>query len=134
MPKSNQEPRWTLAELVEESGVSGRTIRYYIARGLLARPLAAGRGASYGEKHLDRLAKIRDLQARGLTLAEIAWELDASMREANLPQPRSWWSYEVAEDVVVWVRSETAPWRLKLVRALTSQMAAQLKSSEQEEG
>ena len=47
-----------LAELAEKAGLPGRTIRFYIARGLLPGPLKAGRGAAYGQEHLDRLREI----------------------------------------------------------------------------
>ena len=68
-----EQPReFTLAELAEETGIAGRTIRYYISRGLLAGPSMAGRGATYGETHLERIDKIKELQAKGLMLTEIA--------------------------------------------------------------
>ena len=133
MPNDGRDATYTLAELAEASGVAARTIRYYIARGLVPPPLAGGRSACYGEAHLERLAGIEKLQSRGLTLAQIAWELDGPGAETPVPQPSAWWNYPIADDVVVLVRSETAPWRLKRVRALLGQMAAQLKSAESEE-
>jgi len=66
---------WTLRELAAETGVPGRTIRFYISRGLVDPPLRAGRGAAYGEAHKARLEEIRRLQAQGLMLAEIAQAL-----------------------------------------------------------
>ena len=62
----------SLSELAEESQVPGRTIRFYIAKGLLPGPSQAGRGASYGQVHLKQLQEIKRLQGRGLTLTEIA--------------------------------------------------------------
>ena len=61
----------TLAELAEAAGIPARTIRFYIARGLLDGPLKAGRGAVYTAEHLARLEKIKTLQAEGRMLAEI---------------------------------------------------------------
>ena len=73
MMKRNPEKRqWSLAELAEEVGLSARTVRFYIGRGLLPGPEKAGRGASYGPAHLERVREIQRLQADGLTLAEIA--------------------------------------------------------------
>jgi len=133
MPKDARNETHTLAELAAASGVASRTIRYYIARGLVPPPLATGRGACYGEAHLERLAGIQELQSRGLTLAQIAWELQGRGTETAIPQPSAWWNYPIADDVVVLVRSDSAPWRLKRVRALLSQMAAQLKSPDSKE-
>src|SRR5437016_1302585 len=59
---------WTLSELAEETGLPARTIRYYIARGLLAGPEVAGRGAVYGSHHLARLREIQSLQREGRML------------------------------------------------------------------
>ena len=64
--------QWTLRELAADTGVPERTIRYYISRELLDPPLKAGRGATYGPKHKARLLEIRELQAKGMMLAEIA--------------------------------------------------------------
>lgn len=47
------------------------TVRFYQAKGLLPPPRREGRIAWYGQDHLDRLARIRALQARGLSLATI---------------------------------------------------------------
>jgi hypothetical protein len=58
MAKNAQNGKRTLAELAEDSGVPARTIRYYIARGVLPRPVVAGRGALYAKKHLERLGRI----------------------------------------------------------------------------
>src|SRR5947207_4753479 len=104
----------TLAELADASGIAARTVRFYIARGLLDGPEIAGRGASYGPGHLERLQKIRRLQQRGLTLAAIARELEGS--SAAVPQAEPWWHYQVSPDVMVSVRADAAPWRLKQVR------------------
>ncbi len=121
----SRDARKSLAELAEESGVPARTIRYYIARGLLPGPLVAGRAASYGPEHLERLAQIRALQGEGLTLAEIAHRL-AGRAGAELPAPTAWFSYPVAEDVIVMVKAGSAPWRLRRVQAALRSLAAAL--------
>lgn len=68
--------------LAAKADVSVDTVRFYQSRGLLPPPRRVGRVAWYGEEHLERLARIRRLQARGLTLATIArllaGELDAA--------------------------------------------------------
>ncbi len=123
----------TLAELALASGVAARTIRYYIARGLVPPPLAGGRSACYGDAHLQRLERIRELQSQGLTLAEVAWKLAQHHEEHTVPQPSAWLHYPLADDVMMLVRSDASPWRMKRLRSLLSQMAAQLKSAENTE-
>jgi DNA-binding transcriptional MerR regulator len=119
----------TLAELAAESGVPGRTVRFYIARGLLDGPEVAGRGATYGAAHLARLRAIREMQQRGMTLVEIAGELSGGAGPA-LGQPAARWQYEVSPDVTVLVRADLAPWRLKQVRSALEQLAARLAEKE----
>jgi DNA-binding transcriptional MerR regulator len=51
---------------------NGRTIRWYTTIGLVDRPLATrGRVALYGWRHALQLAAIKQLQARGMSLAEV---------------------------------------------------------------
>lgn len=65
------EREYTLQELTDLTGVTPRTVRYYIAQGLLPSPDGAGPAARYGEGHLGRLRLIRRLQREHLPLAEI---------------------------------------------------------------
>ncbi len=69
----------TIGELAEAAGVSRRTVRYYVQRGLLPAPDGLGRGARYGEEHLRRLIEVRDLQAQGVSLAAIGTHPTASL-------------------------------------------------------
>lgn len=64
--------RYRVDDLAARCGVSVDTVRYYQRRGLLPRPDRAGRVAWYGDEHLDRIGRIRELQARGFTLDMIA--------------------------------------------------------------
>jgi DNA-binding transcriptional MerR regulator len=118
------EKNWTLADLVEASGVPARTIRFYIARGILKGPVKAGRDAAYTVEHLERLERIKKLQVEGRTLAEISAELAGVLTQA--PQPLPWWQHRLADDVIVWVRADASPWRLKQVRAALDELARRL--------
>jgi Ca-activated chloride channel family protein len=69
---------WKLEELASESGVSARTVRYYVQRGLLPAPVFRGRDTAYSEEHLVRLRAIRRLQERFLPLDAIQAELERS--------------------------------------------------------
>jgi DNA-binding transcriptional MerR regulator len=66
---------WKLTELAEAAGVSPRTVRYYVQRGLLPAPPFKGPDTVYGEDHLLRLKAIRAMQARFLPLDAIQVEL-----------------------------------------------------------
>jgi hypothetical protein len=84
---------WTLDELVQLAGQAlsvdyegppsarvrdvpdRRSVRWYVTRGLVDRPLTNGRNALYGRRHLLQLVAIKRLQAQGRSLAEIQAEL-----------------------------------------------------------
>lgn len=70
-----QAPRYSLTELAGLAGVTPRTVRYYVAQGLLPSPGTSGPGAKYDDGHLDRLRLIRKLQREHLPLAEIRQRL-----------------------------------------------------------
>jgi DNA-binding transcriptional MerR regulator len=62
---------YTLPDLADLADVTPRTVRYYIAQGLLPSPSQVGPGARYGDRHLDRIRLIKLLQREHLPLAEI---------------------------------------------------------------
>jgi DNA-binding transcriptional MerR regulator len=74
--------RFRVEDLAIRAGESVDTIRFYQKRGLLPPPVREGRVAWYGPEHVERLARIRELQTHGLTLALIGrvvtGELDAT--------------------------------------------------------
>ena len=76
----------SIGELAGQSGVTRRTIRYYVEIGLLPPPSGAGKAAVYGEDHLDRLSLIKKLQSMRLSLEEIRDELAGRTRS---PEPAS---------------------------------------------
>jgi DNA-binding transcriptional MerR regulator len=91
---SHTEEGLTLAELADRTGVSERTIRYYIQFGLLPAPEGAGPRSRYSRGHLARLRLIRMLQDRHLPLSAIrkvlAQHSDQEMeRMAEEPVARS---------------------------------------------
>ena len=66
-----------LQQLSEQSEVPGRTIRFYIQKGLIPGPEGEKRGAFYTEGHLAELLRIRQWQDTGLSLDAIAGLLQA---------------------------------------------------------
>ncbi len=61
----------TIEELAERAETSVRTIRFYIAEGLLPGPGGRGKAASYSSEHLLRLRLIRRLAEQRVPLAEM---------------------------------------------------------------
>jgi DNA-binding transcriptional MerR regulator len=72
-------------DLARTADVSVDTIRFYQKRRLLPPPVRDGRIAWYGGEHVARLARIRDLQARGFSLAVIRRLLDGELDAADEP-------------------------------------------------
>ena len=72
--KSMQEHKshLTIEELAERVDMSVRTIRYYIAEGLLPGPEGRGKATAYGEEHVQRLRLIRLLSNQHMPLAEMS--------------------------------------------------------------
>jgi len=98
---------WTLRELAAETGVPERTIRFYISRGLVDPPLRGGRGAAYGAGHKARLEAIRELQAKGMMLAEISHAIalassePAPIEQVGVPaqaRPGGWQTFTAKAD------------------------------------
>jgi DNA-binding transcriptional MerR regulator len=120
----------TLAELADATGIPARTIRFYISRGLLEGPAKAGRGAVYSGAHLERLEKIKALQAQGRHLSEIAPIVEGVAEERPSYPSAAWWQHTIADDVVVWTRGDVSPWRQKLIRDAVDEMAVRLRRKE----
>jgi DNA-binding transcriptional MerR regulator len=128
----------TLAEVAEASGLPARTIRFYIARGLLSGPVKGGRSAAYTAEHLASLDLIKRLQSEGRTLADIARTLggdfaNSSRRGESAAVPATpWWQHTIADDIIVWVRAGAAPWRIKQIRAALDEFARQVATANNE--
>jgi DNA-binding transcriptional MerR regulator len=66
-----EDATYSIAELADLAGVTPRTVRYYVAQGLLPAAGQTGPGTRYSASHLARLRVIRGLQAEHQPLAEI---------------------------------------------------------------
>ena len=71
-----EDEHYSLTELADLAGITPRTVRYYLAQGLLPAVGQTGPGAKYDDRHLARLRLIRRLQAEHLPLAEIRRRLE----------------------------------------------------------
>ena len=67
----------TIDDLEKHSGLSIRTLHYYLQEGLLHSPDKRGKYASYSQEHLDRLDLILILKEMHLPLKEIRSLLDS---------------------------------------------------------
>ncbi len=77
--------RLRVEELARRADVSVDTIRFYQKRRLLPPPDREGRIAWYGADHLERLARIKDLQKRGFSLVVIRRLLEGELDPADEP-------------------------------------------------
>ena len=92
--------RFSLDELCSLTDLPKRTVRFYIQKGLLERPVGFGRGAGYTQDHLEQLLTIKKWKDAGLSLEKIAELL--SGKEADMPPPsRTPGSVEVWSHVVI---------------------------------
>ncbi len=73
---------YRIEQLARAARVAVDTIRFYQGKGLLDAPRREGRVTWYGDGHLERLRRIKELQQQGFTLTVIqrflAGELEAS--------------------------------------------------------
>jgi DNA-binding transcriptional MerR regulator len=139
MDDDQAEARYTASDLAERAGVSERTVRYYVAEGLLPAPAGRGRGANFGPGHLTRLRLIRAIQQAGAnleTIGEYLRELgpedakaEAALRIWESRQEQSEWAetwrekfgvpsalhrYRIAEGVELLVDTKAAPSRERM--------------------
>lgn len=73
---------YRIEQLARTAGVAVDTIRFYQGKGLLEAPRRQGRVTWYGDSHVERLKRIKELQQQGFTLTVIqrflAGELEPS--------------------------------------------------------
>ena len=101
-PMSTHDPgeRFSIDELSTLAGVTPRTVRYYIAEGLVDRPEGEKRGAHYLRRHLEQLLRIRRWTDAGLSLDRVR-ELMAGAPEDPAPRRAAPGSVEVWSRVTV---------------------------------
>ncbi len=62
---------YKVSELAEKTGVTKRTIHFYISKGLLLPPKGSGVNSVYSDEHVERILLIKKLQADYLPLNKI---------------------------------------------------------------
>src|SRR5829696_1431580 len=83
--RAGSAPELRVEELARRADVSVDTIRFYQKRQLLPPPQRRGRIAWYGPEHAERLARIKDLQGRGFSLAVIRRIVTGQLDRADEP-------------------------------------------------
>lgn len=112
IPPVPQPYRYAMADLEEQTGLTARTIRYYITEGLL--PAANGRGpaATYELTHLLRLRLIQALKAEHVPLEGIRErlaglsdrEIEAILDIQTEPEEETWRRIVLHPDIELHVR------------------------------
>ncbi len=75
--------RFSIDELCNLTGLTKRTVRYYLQIGLIDKPLGEKRGSYYEERHLNQLLRIKQLSEAGVSLERIRLVLGGE--EAPVP-------------------------------------------------
>ena len=116
-------------QLATLTGMTARTVRYYIQQGLVSRPEGAKRGAYYERRHVEQLLLIRRWTEAGLSLDRVRELItgapeDPPRRAAPPGSVEVWSRVTVADGLEVHLepgRAGLAPEQMRaLVRGITA--------------
>lgn len=115
-----EEKKINIGQLAELSGVSRRTIRFYVQNGLLQPPLGAGRGHYYTDEHLRDLLRIKTLKENNLSLEEVAGRLHGQNDSdpAVYSLPTTWVRLEICSGIELNIQGGMYPVTPARVRKL----------------
>jgi DNA-binding transcriptional MerR regulator len=135
-------PAYNIDELAALAGVTRRTVRYYVTRGLLPSPTGLGRGRHYTAEHLARLVEIRERQEAGEPLSEIEARLscqDSGAPSSGTPPPgeapglEPWTRLIVEDGIELHLRGvRLDPARARQIQLAVLQALAQLEAPRKE--
>jgi len=74
---------YRIEQLARAAGVAVDTIRFYQGKGLLESPRREGRVTWYGDAHVERLKRIKELQLQGFTLTVIQRFLSGELEPSD---------------------------------------------------
>jgi DNA-binding transcriptional MerR regulator len=74
---------YRIEQLARTAGVAVDTIRFYQGKGLLDAPRREGRVTWYGDSHVERLKRIKELQQQGFTLTVIQRFLAGELEDSD---------------------------------------------------
>lgn len=121
--------RYSIHDLATLASVPTRTVRFYIAQGLMDRPHGAKRGAWYEDRHLQQLLLIRRWTDAGLSLERVR-ELQSGSPEEAPPRPvkpgmvEVWSRITLADGVEIQVEPGRAGMSPEQVRAFIQGVTA----------
>jgi len=79
--------RYTAAQLGQLTGLTERTVRYYVKERLIDPPSGRGRGAHFDDSHLSQLRRVRLLQEAGLdhtAIRQYGADIEAALAKRGL--------------------------------------------------
>lgn len=130
-----------IEDLVRITGLTRRTIRFYIQEGLLNGPEGKRRSAHYLASHLEDLLRIRRLASEGMSLNAIKEYLKNGSLDApttvHMPKPgttRTCVHIAIAPGVELTVDPTAANIDGEGLRALIRRLASAVDSQEQQDG
>lgn len=114
--RGSREPRYTIEDLERLTGYTPRTIRYYIARGLLQPAYGRGPTATYDRDHLQRLQYIELLKRERLSLDQVhdhlmqmePADIEVAMRGQFSPSADIWRHVRLHDDLTVMIRDQAS--------------------------
>ena len=136
------------------SAPSARSVRFYVANGLLDRPEGAGTSATYNYRHLLQLLSVKIRQREGQTLERIRQEMhgvtgdalerrvaqslapalgagaDAAVRTTDGAAPLAWRRLPVADGIELHVRDDSPAAREEAMVAMREAVRAALGRAE----
>ena len=74
---------YRIEQLARTAGVAVDTIRFYQGKGLIEAPRREGRVTWYGDAHVERLKRIKELQQQGFTLTVIQRFLSGELEPSD---------------------------------------------------
>ncbi|HCU69833.1 MAG TPA: MerR family transcriptional regulator [Desulfomicrobium sp.] len=84
---SSHENKLTIDEVSGLTAVSPRTIRFYIQKGLVDRPVGQRKAAHYTREHVRQLLEIEKWKAAGVSLDAIRGILTGEQAGPGMPDP-----------------------------------------------
>lgn len=132
-----QDVVYKIEDLVRITGLTRRTIRFYVQEGLLDAPEGQRRGAHYLASHLEALLRIRRLASEGMSLNAIKQCLkhETGNSPATMPLPKPGTSrtcvhIAISAGVELTVDPAAANIDAEGLRALVRRLAAAIDSQE----
>ena len=101
-----EEAKYTIDDLCDLTGISRRTIRYYVQEGVIDPPAGRGRGGFYYDSHLKKLQQIKSLQEKGMSLIAIGKYLNQGKIEEPKILRNVWAEYEIIPGLEIRVRRD----------------------------